>query len=90
MAAVVGIDEPAIQGNIARNGMVVFQVRILHITRIELGCHIIRVTGGTLLATVTYGSGPPRLLEIGARLGYTIMRGLRSPASDCLLRVSTW
>ena len=39
MAAVVGIDEPAIQGDIARNGMVVFQVRILHITRIELGCH---------------------------------------------------
>ncbi|MCI9494245.1 MAG: DUF11 domain-containing protein [Adlercreutzia mucosicola] len=37
--------------------------------------HIIRVTGGTLLATVTYGSGPPRLLEIGARLGYTIITG---------------
>ncbi|MEY8340887.1 hypothetical protein AAK988_06560, partial [Adlercreutzia muris] len=37
--------------------------------------HIIRVTGGTLLATVTYGSGPPRLLEIGARLGYTLITG---------------
>ncbi|WP_302964075.1 hypothetical protein [uncultured Adlercreutzia sp.] len=37
--------------------------------------HVILVTGGTLLTTVTYGSAPPQLFSIGARLGYTIITG---------------